>query len=195
MNTGSSTGIHLIEGALTWPCFTVRTFSPPSGITITGYRSGIPILSPTRDILYVKGFTNGGDSLHLLINHWPSRWEGMLESKPERLAAAGILQHILDSLFLADKQSRILVAGDFNDEVTNASLRDSLQVQHPVNRNRDDGLYFPCDSPLPGGPGSLKYRGRWYGFDLILVSGTLLTDTGLSVRNDGFQGIYTRFPY
>jgi hypothetical protein len=146
-----------------------------------------PNPDPTREILYVKGIIKGDDSLHLLINHWPSRWDGMLESKPERLAAAGMLRHIIDSLFLSDRRSRILVAGDFNDEVTNESLRDSLQVHHSVTRYRDDELYFPCDSPLPGGPGSLKYRGRWYGFDLILVSGTLMADTGLSVRNDGFR--------
>ena len=35
-----------------------------------------PHPDPTRDILHVKGIINGGDSLHLLINHWPSRWEG-----------------------------------------------------------------------------------------------------------------------
>lgn len=142
---------------------------------------------PTRDILYVKGIINGGDSLHLLINHWPSRWEGVLESRPERLAAAAVLRHILDSLIMADEHSKILVAGDFNDEVTDISLRDSLGVQLPVNFCQDDHLYFPGDSPMPGQPGSLKYRRRWYGFDLILVSGSMLHSQGLSVSKNGYR--------
>jgi len=142
---------------------------------------------PTRDILYVKGIINRGDSLHLLINHWPSRWEGILESRPERLAAAAILRHIFDSITLVDKKSRILVAGDFNDEVTDISLRYSLGVQFPVNHCQNDRLYFPCDSPLPGQSWSLKYRGRWYGFDLILVNGALLQDQGLCVSKKGYR--------
>jgi hypothetical protein len=146
-----------------------------------------PHPDPTRDILYVKGIINGGDSLHLLINHWPSRWEGVLESRPERFAAAGLLRHLLDSLIMEDKHSRILVAGDFNDEVMDVSLKDSLGVQHPGNHNQDDQLYFPCDNQMPGRSGSLKYRGRWYGFDLILVSGTLLQDQGLCVSKNGYR--------
>lgn len=142
---------------------------------------------PTRDILYVRGILNGGDSLHLLINHWPSRWEGILESRPERLAAASVLRHIIDSLIMADQQCRILVAGDFNDELTDISLRDSLRVQHPVELCQEDQLYFPCKSLKPGGAGSLKYRRRWYGFDLILANGALLKDQGLFVCKDGYR--------
>jgi len=142
---------------------------------------------PTRDILYVKGILNGGDSLHLLINHWPSRWGGILESRPERLAAASVLKNIIDSLIMADPQCRILVAGDFNDELTDISLRDSLGVQYPFDPGQGGRLYFPCESPMTGGTGSLKYRGRWYGFDLILASSALLRDQGLYVRKDGYR--------
>ncbi len=144
-------------------------------------------LEPTRDILYVKGVVNEDDSLHLIINHWPSRWQGTLASRPERLAAAGMLRHIVDSLLMAEKPSRILVAGDFNDEVTDASLRDSLGIRLPGGRCLEDRLYFPYGGPLPGQPCSLKYRGRWYGFDLILVSGALLLDPKLCVSRDGFR--------
>jgi hypothetical protein len=143
---------------------------------------------PTRDILYVKGLLNRGDSLHLLLNHWPSRWQGTLESRPERLAAAGLLRHILDSLFMADRQSHIIVAGDFNDELTDASLRDSLGIRLPSAHGPDDGLYFnPDKGPVAGPPGSLKYRGRWYGFDLIMVSGALLRDPSLCVSAEGYR--------
>jgi hypothetical protein len=166
-------------------------YRPDFFIPVRYHYYGVPVQDPhgdpTRDILYVRGIINGCDSLHLLINHWPSRWKGILESEAERLAAASILRHILDSLFLADNQSRILVAGDFNDEIANASLRDSLGVKHPGDQCQDDGLYLPCDNQMRGRSGSLKYHGRWYGFDLILVSGALLRDRGLRVNRDGFR--------
>jgi hypothetical protein len=166
-------------------------YRPDFFIPVRYHYYGVPVQDPhrepTRDILYVKGIINGGDSLHLLINHWPSRWEGALESRPKRLAAASILRHILDSLIMADNQSRILVAGDFNDEVTDVSLRDSLGVQYSGNQCNDEQLYFPCDSTTPGRSGSLKYRGRWYGFDLILVSGALLRDPAFCVSSDGYK--------
>ena len=146
-----------------------------------------PCRDPARDILYVKGVVNEGDSLHLLVNHWPSRWEGTLESRQERLASAAVVRHILDSLFLSRKQSRIIVLGDFNDEVSDISIRDVLGIHYPAKRYREDGLYFPGGDPMQGWPGSLKYRGRWYGFDLILASGTLLAGPGLIVKKDGFR--------
>jgi len=142
---------------------------------------------PTRDILYVKGIMNGSDSLHLLLNHWPSRWEGVLESRPERLAAAAVLRQIFDSLIMADEQSRVLVAGDFNDEVTDISLRDSLGVRYPLNKCQVNRLYFPCDCSLQGMSGSMKYRRRWYGFDLILAGGALLQDQGLCISKKGYR--------
>ncbi len=33
---------------------------------------------PTRDILYVAGTTNTNDTLHIFVNHWPSRWGGQM---------------------------------------------------------------------------------------------------------------------
>jgi hypothetical protein len=142
---------------------------------------------PTRDILYVKGMLESNRALHILLNHWPSRWGGTLESRPERLAAATVLRHILDSIFMQDIRASIVVAGDFNDEITDASLRDSVGAALPGDLRSDDGLYLPWVGPLPGMPGSLKYRGRWYLFDLILVSGTLLEDPGLCISREGYR--------
>ena len=142
---------------------------------------------PSRDILYVKGMLDEDRSLHMLLNHWPSRWGGTLESRPERLAVATVLRHILDSIFTQDIRAGIIVAGDFNDEITDTSLRDSLSAGLPGNLRSDDGLYLPCEGQLPGMPGSMKYRGRWYLFDLILVSRTLLEDPGLCISREGYR--------
>ena len=142
---------------------------------------------PTRDILYVEGIIGGGCSVNLLINHWPSRWEGNLESRAGRMAAAGVVRHILDSLARVDKQVRIIVAGDFNDEIQDLSLAVVLGGGHPIAEHGQLRMYFPYEARTAGNTGSLKYRGRWYGFDLILVSGTLLQEECLCVSPDGFR--------
>lgn len=145
------------------------------------------LLDPTRDILYVHGMINGKDSLHLFLNHWPSRWEGILESRPERVAAAWILRRLIDSLSDAGNKPRILVAGDFNDEMSDHSLKDILGVQYAGNELNDSILYFPGEEHALSRSGTLKYHGTWFGFDLILANGSLLADSALFVRKDGFR--------
>ena len=47
---------------------------------------------PTRDILYVRGRLFGTDTLHCFINHWPSRYRGVMSSAPLRWRAASVLK-------------------------------------------------------------------------------------------------------
>jgi hypothetical protein len=98
-----------------------------------------------------------------------------------------VLRQILDSIFIQDEEASILVAGDFNDEITDASLSDSLEVKLPGNLQPSDGLYLPVEDLLPGIYGSLKYRGRWYAFDLILASRALLQDPALCISREGYR--------
>ena len=142
--------------------------------------------NPTRDILYVKGLIMGRDTIHLVICHWPSRWEGYLESLPARLMAAGTLRHLVDSVLACDTNARILVAGDLNDELSDPSLSEVLRVRDPSMGVEDTCLYHTGSKGLSSGiPGTLKYRGRWYEFDHIFVSGAFLNDSNLFVRPGG----------
>ena len=51
----------------------------------------------TRDILYMK-FLVDEDTLHVFFNHWPSRYGGLLETKPLRYLAATVLKTVCDSI-------------------------------------------------------------------------------------------------
>ena len=73
----------------------------------------VPPLSnmrPTRDILYVRGETMGGDTLHLFVVHAPSRYGGELETRPHRRQVMDMLLTVVDSL----RGEKVIVAGDFN---------------------------------------------------------------------------------
>lgn len=138
---------------------------------------------PTRDILYVKGIllASGGpegDTLHLFVNHWPSKMGGERASLPRRMAAAKALGRAADSILVAaatilnsdlsisDEQPRkvplIVATGDFNDTPGSAPLR--FAGRNLVN----------LAEPLAAkGLGTIRYNGNWELIDHFLVSSAL----------------------
>ena len=128
----------------------------------------------TRDILYVKGILmKSKDTIHLFINHWPSRRSGVIESEPWRIIAAGTLKRKVDSLLLISPFSKIIIMGDFNDQPDNTSLKDVLmagKINDSIKAEKLCNLAFNWK----GGTGSYKYQGVWYMFDQFIISGNLL---------------------
>ncbi len=132
---------------------------------------------PTRDILYAKVLINNKDTLNLFINHWPSRYGGQLASENGRIIAATLLKNLADSLLHLNKDSNIMIMGDFNDEPADRSLKETLAAC-------DLDAYQPACNLLNLMPlhshaqhGTLHYTGtvpRWYTFDQIIVSRALL---------------------
>ena len=119
----------------------------------------------TRDIL-VASFRSGKDTLHFLVNHWPSRRGGEQASEPKRIEAAEVVRHVVDSLFARQPHAGIIIMGDFNDYSTNRSIRDVLmpgEAEGTTLINLADGLTG----------GSHAYRGIWDYLDQILVSQSL----------------------
>lgn len=122
----------------------------------------------TRDILYVKGLLEK-DTLHVFINHWPSRYGGVLETTGLRLTAAATLKKVCDSVCYIVPVANMLIMGDFNDEKENESMQ--LLVE-----NQACGLSnLPLNFSEERVRGTLKYREKWNTFDQILVSESLLT--------------------
>ncbi|MEE4196969.1 MAG: endonuclease [Bacteroidales bacterium] len=129
----------------------------------------------TRDILYVKGIVRKSDTLHIFINHWPSRWGGQLESEKNRIAAAQRLKNIVDSIVAIHPKSNIIITGDFNDTPLNNSLRNILQANIQTKTIKNNELYNLSYSILETkNLGSHKYQGEWAILDQFIVSGYLL---------------------
>ncbi|MFH0760028.1 MAG: endonuclease/exonuclease/phosphatase family protein [Bacteroidota bacterium] len=144
----------------------------------------IPILFPidtavrTRDILYANGILGGKDTIHLFVNHWPSRSSGEVESRPLRLYVAQTIKERVDSILLIDPQAAIVITGDFNDEPEDLSVVTGLQAlltcTNPIREQLYD-LTPSIGSEEPGG--TYKYKGTWNLLDHMVVSGTLLDTT------------------
>ena len=142
---------------------------------------------PTRDILYIKGTVYGEDTIHLFVNHWPSRWLGRLETEHKRIAASRILRKSVDSLFLSNPRAGIIIAGDLNDEPEDYSILEVLKANTEYIRIQDTDLYNLTAHIIGRAEGTYKYRGIWSFYDQIIVSGSLLNnETGL-VLQDGIK--------
>lgn len=111
----------------------------------------LPVVSdrPTRDILYAEGVFRQSDTVHIFVNHWPSKLGGTEVSSPRRKAAAIALNRCVDSILAASPQAFIIATGDFNDTPDNIS-----PLMTPLLENLADSL-------ARAGFGTIKYQGCW----------------------------------
>ncbi len=124
---------------------------------------------PTRDELLVNGKLNG-ELVHILVCHWPSRRGGEEESAPGRNAAAKVAKGIIDSIRKAEKNPRILLMGDLNDDPTNESVKTVLNASADAEKADATTLYDPMAKILEGGQGTLSYKNKWNLFDQIIMT-------------------------
>jgi hypothetical protein len=112
------------------------------------------------------------DTLIVIVNHWPSRVGGEEKTDELRAEVAGRLKQISDSVLAKMPRAKIIITGDLNDEPTDASLTKSLCTLSDFKTISGKKLYNLTSQTFE--TGSHKYKGRWYTFDQIIVSGNLL---------------------
>jgi hypothetical protein len=142
----------------------------------------IPVTFPfqpedrTRDILYVKGLSRKikNDTLHIFINHWPSRSEGKEISEPKRIRAAETLKAFTDSLFIRNPNALIVIIGDMNDEPDDKSITEGLKAVPPAEKYANKELYDLMYPLYRQGKGTLYYK-DWDLFDQMIISGSFWT--------------------
>lgn len=135
----------------------------------------------SRDILYVKGYAQNLDTLHMMIVHWPSRYGGQAQSEPKRIQAALTVKSIADSIKATEKDASIIIAGDLNDEWNNTSILNYLKARPGPPADTATGL-INLMATLPVTEGSHRYRGVWSYLDQIIVSPALLDRKGMEVE-------------
>ena len=131
----------------------------------------------TRDQLLVTGVLDG-DTISVIVNHWPSRRGGEKRSAPKRWAAADLGRHIVDSLLARNPNARILHMGDLNDDPIDASMQKHLRVVGDKQHVNGTLLYDPMMDLYQKGIGSLAWQDSWNLFDQISLSPALVTGAG-----------------
>ncbi len=123
----------------------------------------------TRDLLHVYGILKK-DTIHVFVNHWPSRTDGAELSEPKRIKAAQTLKNKTDSILKNNPNANIIVMGDFNDNPTDKSLNEILKAGELKQVNQ---FYNPYLSLYKVGFGTEKYGQTWNLFDQIIISGNM----------------------
>ena len=136
----------------------------------------------TRDQLLVTGIYDE-DTLHFIVNHWPSR--GAPSQARENAAAR--CRGIVDSLLNKNKDAKIFIMGDFNDTPTDKSL---YYLEHKsVKRKPQDESVIKLFNPLreqhKNGYGTHAYHDVWSVFDMIIT-----TPGVVSGANGGYKYKY-----
>lgn len=168
----------------------------------TAYRS--------RDILYAKfipaankGAEDRGispatkatadDTLHVFVNHWPSRYSGELETVGSRSCSASILRAKVDSIMAAAPDGyapKIIIMGDFNDTPSDESVHDVLRARRPSEGGKGCLVNLFGDAGTLGFEGTLKHQADWQIFDQIIVTPAVMDDREGLHYQEGSARIY-----
>lgn len=109
----------------------------------------------TREILYAK--VTLPDTLHVFVNHWPSKYSGAKASEARRQAVCTALLHKLDSLHRSDSAAAVLLMGDFNATPNEPSV---------MRLTTEGGL----NNITPKKGGTIRFKGKWEMIDQMLAS-------------------------
>lgn len=142
----------------------------------------------TRDQLVVSGIYMG-DTLHFIVNHWPSRLGGEKRSSPKREMAARLTRRIVDSILAVSPQAKIIVTGDLNDDPINKSVVEVMRAPKEDDYTKlEPGQMFNASYGLfKRGVGTLCYRGQWNLFDQMLITQGLVGKDRSTLKFYGFR--------
>lgn len=129
----------------------------------------------TRDMLYLKGILPNQDTLHLFVNHWPSRYGGQFSSEPSRAYVASLLRQKVDSLNARFNNPNIVICGDFNDEPEDNSIKDNLDAKFSLGEAENNDL-VNLMYPIRYKFGTHSFGGEWGVLDQFIVSRSLLVE-------------------
>ena len=119
----------------------------------------------TRDILLVEGVTAEGDSVCLLVNHWPSK-RGGEEADAQRLRIADTLRRQMVELHAKHPSSAIIAMGDMNSTAEEEAI--SVGMGFAGDSISPDGIRL-LTLRLPRDMGSHKYQGEWRYIDQMFL--------------------------
>lgn len=139
----------------------------------------------TRLILYTKGVLEELDTIHVFVNHWPSKLGGESVSRPKRESAARTLRRVCDSIFTVNFRANIIIMGDFND-TPDSRLFTSSFINSPQSQPLVNLAFALKERDL----GTIKYKTEWELIDMFLVSLNLIDKSEPIFCSDTAMSIY-----
>ena len=138
----------------------------------------------TRNVLYARCLINR-DTLHLFVNHWPSRRGGVLAAESQRIGIAEMVRAKVDSVITVSQgDARIIIIGDFN-----ATPEDKV-INKLIEQTKNNGSLINLSENLPVGSGTYRYMGTWETIDQVIVSEILISSNGRIFTEPGLLRIF-----
>ena len=145
---------------------------------------------------FMPAVFDGIDTLHVFVNHWPSKYGGALATEPGRISAAKLVLSKVDSIHFYPMH---------------ASSSWAILTTHPIANPLIEGLGHCPRRTIKArwalqstftlccqGEGTLKFQGAWEIIDMMVVSKSLLDrEHGVFTSLDGgkiFRPIFWRSP-
>lgn len=123
----------------------------------------------TRDILKVIGVLGKRDTLTVFVNHWPSRYGGIMETRKYRSLAAQTLRNAIDETLDRNPDAKVVCMGDFNDTPEDQSVESILGAKSVSSSRKGDLVNLSCDW-MSDKIQTIKSGYRWEVFDQFIVS-------------------------
>ena len=139
---------------------------------------------PTRDILHTT-LVKSDDSLHIFVNHWPSKYGGTGYTDILRVRSAQLLLSEIHEIQAKNSNARIICMGDFND------IPESRAIQLLSSQDGNGADMQLLKYEEAGMKASLKYQGRWEFIDHFFVSESLINEKGLFCLSGANARIYS----
>ena len=121
----------------------------------------------TRYVLYVRLLIDA-DTIHLFVNHWPSRRGGVLAGETLRTGIAEMVREKVDSIAGVQDSPKIIITGDFN------ATPDDLVTGFLTCKTKDNISMVNLSAAISGRQGTYRYMGTWETIDQVIVSDALI---------------------
>ncbi|MBI3135613.1 MAG: endonuclease/exonuclease/phosphatase family protein [Bacteroidetes bacterium] len=140
----------------------------------------------TRDQLVATGEMDG-EEVSVIVAHWPSRRGGQAASEPNRIEAAKLGRHIIDSLLADNPSAKIILMGDLNDDPINTSVMEYIRAKGKLSKMNAGDMYNVMYDHYKSGNGTLAWNDAWNLFDQMIVSESFVsTDAATYVFHRSF---------
>jgi hypothetical protein len=124
----------------------------------------------TRSVLYSKWLI-AQDTIHIFLNHWPSRRGGVLAEESLRNSISLMIKEKKDSILKsANGEAKIIVAGDFNCTPDDKEIHQLIGMNRKETSGGKGLLVNLSEEAAYKGIGTYKYQGHWEMIDQVIVS-------------------------
>ena len=152
----------------------------------------------TRGFLTVSGEL-AGEHVDVIVCHWPSRFSGSFY----RETAGREVRAVKDSLLKDDRNVKVFIMGDMNDDPFDESMVTYLHGKETIAEMTPQDYYNPYLSMIKAGYGSLCYQGTWCIYDQELINYNLAVapEGGLKIqpvtkgRGVWYDGVIFKRPF